>query len=87
MIPLICAVAPQLSRLMRPRYKAWCEGCEFPEFQLSPLLPCDDEMEKGQMPEEKKKENDEGNILSFDNCANCANWQFGRWINVGFILF
>lgn len=42
--------------------------CEFPEFQLSPPLPCDDELEKGQMPEEKKKENDEGNKLSFYNC-------------------
>ena len=42
--------------------------CEFPEFQLSPPLPCDDEQEKGQMPEEKKKENDEGNKLSFYNC-------------------
>lgn len=51
------------------QYKAWCEACEFTEFQLSPPLPCEDELEKGQMPEEKKKENDEGNNkLSFYNC-------------------
>ncbi|XP_020620782.1 uncharacterized protein LOC110058472 [Orbicella faveolata] len=33
---------------------------------LSPPLPCDDELEKGQMPEEKKKENEEG--LEDMNC-------------------
>ena len=45
--------------------------CEFSVFQLSPPLPCDDELEKGQIPEGKKKENDEGNKLSFTT----ATWK------------